>query len=67
MTVQELKTRYDKLEGFHEALKARQAALDKEVSLLKDENDLLAKTSAVLKHLLDVMVKDEIKDRKSVV
>lgn len=60
MTVQELKTRYDRLEGFHEALRARRASVGEEIALLKDESDLLSKTSAVLKHLLDVMVKDEI-------
>jgi DNA repair ATPase RecN len=60
MTVQELKTRFDKLEGFYEGLKIRHQALEKEVTLLKDEAGLLAKASAVLKHLLDIMVKDEI-------
>ena len=60
MTTQELKTRYDKLEGFYEALKARKASLEAEVALLKGETDLLSKASVVLKHLLDVMVKDEI-------
>lgn len=60
MTAQELRTRYDKLDGFYEALKARRESLDREVAMLKEENDLLIKSSAVLKHLLDVMVKDEI-------
>jgi len=60
MTVQQLRTRYDRLDGFHEALKAREETLDNELGLLKEENDLLIKASAILKHLLDIMVKDEI-------
>ena len=60
MITQELKTRYDKLEGFHEALKARGNALTTEITMLKKESELLTKVSVVLQHLLDTMVKDEI-------
>lgn len=60
MTLQELRTRYDKLDGFYEALKSRKKALEDETSMLKEEIDLLSKASIVLKHLLDIMAKDEI-------
>jgi hypothetical protein len=60
MTILELKTKCDKLDGFYEAIKARKVSIEEEITRLKDENDLLLKVSTVLKHLLDVMVKDEI-------
>ena len=64
MNLSELQSRIDKIDGFYGALKSRQVALDEEIRMQKDEMDLLSKASHVLKHMLDVMVKD---DRKSVV
>lgn len=57
---QELQSRVDKIDGFYTALKTNKASLESQIAGLKDEIELLSKTSAVLKHLLDVMVKDEI-------
>jgi hypothetical protein len=60
MTITELQRKSDQIEGFILALKNRETELQKEVTILKDEVDLCTKASAVLKHLLDHMVKDEI-------
>lgn len=60
MTTTEIQSRVDKLDGFYQALKAKEQAMSTQVTELKDSLDLLTKTSSVLKHLLDVMVKDEI-------
>lgn len=60
MNLSELQSRIDKIDGFYGALKSRQVALDEEIRMQKDEMDLLSKASHVLKHMLDVMVKDEI-------
>lgn len=60
MTLSEIQTRIDRIEGYREALRNQKTDLESEIKGLKDEINLLTKTSAVLKHLLDVMVKDEI-------
>jgi hypothetical protein len=60
MTVLDIQRRVDVLDGVYKTLKARQVSLNKEISSIKDDIDVLVKSSAVLKHLLDVMVKDEI-------
>lgn len=59
--IADLKSRCDKLDGFYTALRSRAKALEDEQKMLKKEIDLLTKTSTVLKHLLDLKVKDEIK------
>jgi DNA repair exonuclease SbcCD ATPase subunit len=58
--IQELQSRIDRIDGFYQALLSRKSDLQKEITGLKEEIDLLTKTGAVLKHLLDIMVKDEI-------
>lgn len=58
--VQELQSRVDKIDGFYTALKTNKADLESQLISIKDEIELLTKTSAVIKHLLDIMVKDEI-------
>lgn len=58
--IAELQDKLSRLEGFYEALKTRKQELIKETENLKREIDLLTKVSSVLKHLVDVMVKDEI-------
>ena len=60
MTARELQARVNRVEGACSALKTRRSTLEKEIGSLKAEMDLLAKASAVLKHILDTMVKDEI-------
>jgi DNA repair exonuclease SbcCD ATPase subunit len=58
--LQELQSRVDRIDGFYQSLKSSDEALQKEITALKEEVDLLIKTGEVLKHLLDIMVKDEI-------
>lgn len=60
MTLTEVQSRVDRIEGRRDALLDHKKNLEEEVQGLKDEQALLTKTSAVLKHLLDIMVKDEI-------
>jgi len=60
MTIQELRGRLDRVDGVRSSLVSRKAILEQDVAVIKSELDLLAKTSAVLKHILDIMVKDEI-------
>ena len=60
MTVLDLQRRVDRIDGFYKALMTREESLSSEIVSLKKDIDELTKTSAVLKHLLDVMVKDEI-------
>lgn len=60
MSIRELQQRASKISGIYSALKSQKDSLDNEVEELDQEIDLLVKTSAVLKHLLDTMVKDEI-------
>lgn len=58
--ITEIQSRVDKIEGFYQALKSREVSLQKDVDDLKENIDLLVKTGMVLKHLLDIMVKDEV-------
>lgn len=60
MTLSEIQSRVDKIEGYRDALRNQKKTLEDEIKGLKSESTLLTKTSTVLKHLLDVMVKDEI-------
>jgi hypothetical protein len=60
MTVLELQRRVDTIDGFYKALKSQEQNLVKEIQDLKKDIDELTKSSIVLKHLLDIMVKDEI-------
>jgi hypothetical protein len=60
LTVTELQRKADQIDGFYKALQSQETQLKEQISGIKEEIDILTKTSAVLKHLLDVMVKDEI-------
>jgi DNA repair exonuclease SbcCD ATPase subunit len=60
MTIAELQKKTYQIDGFYKALKDRKEELTSNIEILKNDIDLLTKTSAVLKHLLDIMVKDEI-------
>jgi hypothetical protein len=60
MIVQDLQRRLDKIDGVRTSLLSRKKSLESEIATLKDNIELLTKVSAVLKHILDVMVKDEI-------
>ena len=60
MTVIDLQRKSDQIEGYIISLKNRESELLKERNVLKEEVELDTKVSAVLKHLLDHMVKDEI-------
>jgi len=63
----ELRRRVDRIDGLHKAAKAREGTVVAEMASVKEEIDLLTKGSAVLKHLLDIMVKDEIEKMASLV
>jgi len=65
--INDFRHRIDKLEGYFDALKAKKKSLEKEISMYDDEISLLSKTSAVLKHLLDIMVRDEITKMASLI
>lgn len=60
IAIPELQRQADQAEGFYKALKKQETDCLSEVSLLKVEVDILTKTSALLKHLLNLMVNDEI-------
>jgi len=60
MTIQELRGRLDRIDGVRSSLMNRKTTLENDVAVIKTEQELLSKASAVLKHILDVMVKDEI-------
>ncbi len=60
MILTSIQTRIDKIDGFYQALKTQETSLQKEIESSKKEIDILIKVSAVLKHLLDIFVKDEI-------
>lgn len=64
MDIGELQRRADKTEGFYLALKKQERALESTVESISADMDILNKASAVLKHLLDLMIKDET-DRMS--
>lgn len=56
----EIQRKTDQIEGFYRALQSQESQLKEQINGIKEEIDILTKSSAVLKHLLDVMVKDEI-------
>ena len=60
MTATELQRKADRIDGFYKSLKAQEKEILVELNEIKTEIDILSKVSTVLKHLLDVMVKDEI-------
>lgn len=60
INISELQSRVDRIDGFYQSLQENKNKLEIETENLKKEMELLKKSSAVLKHLLDVMVKDEI-------
>lgn len=60
MTIQELRGRMDRIDGVRSSLMNRKTSLENDIAVIKTEQELLSKTSAVLKHILDIMVKDEI-------
>lgn len=60
LSVIELQRKTDQIEGFYRALQNQESSLKDQISSIKEEIDILTKTSTVLKHLLDVMIKDEI-------
>jgi len=49
------------MDGIYTALSDRKDELSKEIESIKEQSDVLIKTSAVLKHVIDMMVNDEIK------
>lgn len=59
-SIEELQSKVDRIEGVCSSLKEREETLEKEVKDLKKEGEILNKSSLVLKHLLDIMVKDDI-------
>jgi len=64
MDLTELRRKTDLIDGSYQALKKQEKELDTTIGNLKKEIDILTKVSAVFKHLLDIMVKNEI-DRMS--
>lgn len=60
MNINELEKRLNQTEGFYRALKKQRQELSEVTNSIKKNIEILTKTSAVLKHLLDFMVKDEI-------
>jgi DNA repair exonuclease SbcCD ATPase subunit len=60
MNLTDIQSRVDRLEGFYRALKNQEKSVAEEITKLKSDIDLLNKASVVIKHLLDIMVKDEI-------
>jgi hypothetical protein len=67
MSTADLQRQADRIEGFYNALLTQEKELKLSIDTLKKEIDLLTKTSAVLKHLLDIMVKDEIMKMASLI
>jgi DNA repair exonuclease SbcCD ATPase subunit len=59
-SVLELQRRTDQIDGFYKALKKQEQEFLSEIETSKKEIDLLTKTSALLKHLLNIMIKDEV-------
>ena len=60
LSIIELQRKTDQIDGFYKALQTQEIQLQEQIAGIKEEIDILTKTSAVIKHLLDVMVKDEI-------
>ena len=60
MTQTEIQSRIDRLDGFYQALKGQEKGLANEIADLEKKVDLYTRASAVIKILLDTMVRDEI-------
>jgi hypothetical protein len=58
--IADLQRKVDQIDGFYRALKTQEQGYVSQIEDLKKEIDILTKTSTVLKHLLDTMVRDEI-------
>lgn len=58
--VKELQRKTDQIDGFYQAYLQQEKDLTNTVENLKKNIDIDVKASAVLKHLLDLMVKDEV-------
>jgi len=67
ISVIDLQRRVDQIDGFYKSLKTRENELLSAIALIKEEIDILTKASKVLKHLLDIMVKDEISKMASLI
>jgi hypothetical protein len=67
LSITELQRKTDQIDGFYKALQSQEAQLKGQMDDIKEEIDVLTKTSTVLKHLLDVMVKDEIARMSSLI
>ena len=60
MDLSTIQSRIDRIDGFYQALKSQEKSIAQDIVDLKTKVDLYVKASLVIKHLLDVMVKDEI-------
>ncbi len=60
ITIKDLQRRTDQIDGFYQAYCQQKQELTETVDSLKKDIDRDMKTSTVLKHLLDIMVKDEV-------
>jgi len=60
MSINDLLKQTNRVEGFYDALKNQETELSDTIASLKKETERDTKVSAVLKHLLDLMVKGEI-------
>jgi len=60
MEIKDLQKKVDQIDGFYRALKTQEQSYISQIEEMKKEIDILTKTSTVLKHLLDTMVRDEI-------
>lgn len=67
MTITELQRKTDQIDGFYKALKNQEKELNTTIDFLKKDIEILIKVSAVFKHLLDIMVKDEINRMASLI
>ena len=59
-TVKDLQRKTDQIDGFYQAYRQQEQGLTETIDSLKKDIDLDIKASTVLKHLLDIMVKDEV-------
>lgn len=59
-TVKDLQRKTDQIDGFYQAYCQQEQGLTETVDSLKKDIDRDMKASTVLKHLLDIMVKDEV-------
>ena len=60
MIISNLQSRVDRVDGFYKALLKQKSDIEEEKKGLLEECEILSKTSIVLKHLLDTMVKDDV-------